>query len=376
MLRNTFLGILILSLTNTFGQITINSADLPAGGDHILTSVALTAGTADLSIAGANANWDFSTLTPSFQRYEIFDAAGTYSGYYNALYSPFTGLPTTYGKLNFTASLLPLPGITVSSAYDFFKKSTTNLKQVGLAYTLNDSLPLPFEFNVPDVVYNFPLDYLDADTCNFQYKPHHLIPTGTLPFYYGGTGQRINEVDGWGTLTTPFGSFNTLRVKSTITQTDTLFLDSTIGGFATPRPMRIEYKWLSVGTKVPVLQIEENIIAGAPVVTNVTYLDSLRSQVPYIGIAELSSASGLRLYPNPATENFMIEFNLLSAAKVNIQVLNTLGQTVSLIEQRSLSAGNQKVAIDVKSLGISPGIYFVKLENDGKPVILKMVIEK
>ncbi|MDF2437880.1 MAG: hypothetical protein K0Q95_2256 [Bacteroidota bacterium] len=373
MFKNTLGAALLLSCTCSFSQITITTFDLPAGGDHILTSVALTAGTADLSLTGPNTTWDFSTLIPSFQRYEIFDAAGSYSGYYNALYNPFTGIPTTYGKVNFTASLIPIPGLTVSAAYDFFKKSTTNLKQVGLAYTLNDSLPLPFEYNVPDVVYNFPLNYQDADTCNFQYKPHHLIPTGTLPFYYGGTGTRFNEVDGWGMLTTPFGSFNTLRVKSTIMQTDTLYLDSTIGGFATPRPLRIEYKWLAVGKKVPVLQIEENIIGGAPVVTNVTYLDSLRSQVPYVGISELEAATDLQLYPNPASEKATLEFSLNKAAKVKISILNILGQTASSVSSQDFPIGKHTVSLNVGSL--EAGIYFVSMESGTRREVRKLVIQ-
>jgi hypothetical protein len=245
-----------------------------------------------------------------------------------------------------------------------------------LAYTLNDSLPLPFEYNLPDFVYNFPLSYLNTDSCDFQYKPHHLIPTGTLPFYYGGVGKRINEVDGWGTLITPFGSFQTLRIRSTIMQTDTLYLDSTIGGFSTPRPTRIEYKWLAAGKKIPVLQIDENIILGAPVVSNVTYIDSLRSTVPYVGIVESSSSNELNVYPNPACEQLTIDFNQQSSAKVNIRLLNMLGQKVAQIEKGNFSAGKQSISVNLQSLGLEQGIYFLNFESESSREIKKLVITK
>jgi hypothetical protein len=372
MLKNYFLAFLFTIHLASFAQLTINSPDLPNGGEEIMTSVALTT-SEDPALTGAGYTWDFSSLTPSLQRYEIFDAAGTYTGYYNALYSPFTGVPTTYGKVNFTASLLPIPGMTVTMAYDFFRKSTTSLKQVGLAYTLNDSLPLPFEYTQADYVYNFPVNYGNVDSCNFKYSPHHIIPAGTLPFYYGGTGKRSNEVDGWGTLTTPYGSYPTLRIKSTVTQTDTIFLDSVTGGILFPRPTKIEYKWLTPGAKVPLLQIDENIVFGAPQVTSIIYIDSLRPEVPYIGVNEISSSAEFKVFPNPAAEVINLQYSLPVSGKVSINLFNSFGQLISVVADGIVMAGKQIISLDTKMLGLKAGVYFICFDS-GKTIQVKKIV--
>jgi hypothetical protein len=373
MLKNYFLAFLFTLSLTSFAQLTINSSDLPNGGEHILTSVAVLT-SEDPTLTGPGYTWDFTSLTPSLQRYEIFDAAGTYTGYYNALYSPFTGVPTTYGKVNFTASLLPIPGMTVTMAYDFFKKSSTSLKQVGLAYTLNDSLPLPFEYTQADYVYNFPVNYGNVDSCNFKYSPHHIIPAGTLPFYYGGTGKRINEVDGWGTLTTPYGSYPTLRIKSTVTQTDTVFLDSVTGGIALPRPVKIEYKWLTPGAKVPLLQIDANILFGASQITSIIYIDSLRSEVPYIGINEISASSEFTVFPNPATEVINVQYTMAVSGKAGINIYNSLGQLISVVADGVFLTGKQTISLNTKALGLKAGVYFISFESGKTREVKKVVV--
>ena len=73
--------------------------------------------------------------------------------------------------------------------------------------------------------------------------------------YYGQSGHRVNLVDGWGTLITPFGTFQTLRVISTIDAIDTVYNTSLSAGTNIPRPLKYEFKWLATGKKIPVLNL-------------------------------------------------------------------------------------------------------------------------
>jgi hypothetical protein len=379
MLKKCFIGYALLSAGFTFGQITLTSVDLPNGGENILTSVTNTLGSSDPALTGANYSWNFSDLAPAFQRPEVFAPQGSYAGsYLNQLYGPMpvVGVPTTYGKDNFTIGLLPVPGFAISSAYDYFKKSSASLKQVGLSYSINDSLPLPFEYTLSDIVYKFPMQYGNSDSCTFKFGPHHFVPSGTMPFYYGGTGKRVNEIDGWGTLVTPFGSFSTLRVKSVITQTDTLFLDSATGGILIPLPQRIEYKWFASGMVVPVLQIDENITGGMPQVTNITYPDSTRAGVPYIGIIEKEAINEFSIYPNPSSSVVSINFNLSAPSFVNITLLNSIGQLNTVIAGKHFAEGKQKLSINVNELNLAPGVYFVNFEYNNGRSIKKLVVTK
>jgi hypothetical protein len=374
MFKYYFFACFFLTAALLPAQITLSSADLPSGGESILTSVATTVAPADPSLTGANYTWDFSSLTPNFQRAELFAAQSTYTGYYNQLYGniPFISVPSTYGKDNFTLGLLPVPGFNVSSAYDFYKKTSSVLKKVGFAYTINDSLPLPFEYTQSDFVYKFPVAYMNTDSCNFKFEPHHVAASvvGALPFYYSGEGKRINTVDGWGTLITPFGSFSTLRIKSIVTETDSMNFSGT--GFTVPVPTRTEYKWLAAGKKVPVLQVDES----AGIVTNVTYLDSLRPGIPYIGIAELNTATEFSVFPNPASSDLVIQFTLSSSSKIRISILNTIGQTVGVVTKEHFGEGRKMVTVNLNEMNIAPGIYFVNLESNGVRSVKKIIVAK
>src|SRR6185369_9997600 len=94
--------------------------------------------------------------------------------------------------------------------------------------------------------------------------------------YYRKQQTRTNEVDGWGTLITPFGTFNTLRVKSTLNITDSIYLDTLGFGLTIPRQTIVEYKWLAPGKKIPVLEVDITlaIFGGTFTVDRVNWQDN------------------------------------------------------------------------------------------------------
>lgn len=349
-----------------FGQITLHSTDFPNAGDSVLTSLANDIGTADQTLTGANYNWDFSFLTPSLQRYEKFDSPFTFTTPFNILFSV---LNTTYGRDNYTITSIPVPGITFDAAYDFYKKSSGSLRQNGAGYTIS-GIPLPFLYNNADTVYRFPIDYLNTDSCNYKFA----LPTiGVLPFYYGQTGHRVNVVDGWGTITTPYGTFSALRLKSTISAIDTVYIDTLGFGFNIPRPLAIEYKWLAAGMKVPVLQINTSVFGATETITQVTYIDSVRSSVPQVGIAENTNNTNLIVYPNPAQNDLHVQYSLAVASLVKVSLTNVLGQMVVSMAVNS-AAGKTDLTVDTR--GLQAGIYFVNLEGSNFFEVKKIVVEK
>jgi hypothetical protein len=90
---------------------------------------------------------------------------------------------------------------------------------------------------------------------------------------YGSKGYRITEVDGWGSVTTPFGTFDALRVVSYIYATDTINVAGT--GFAVPNNRR-EYRWLSNDDRAPIVQVTGSEVFGSFVPTQTVYRDSWR----------------------------------------------------------------------------------------------------
>jgi hypothetical protein len=119
-------------------------------------------------------------------------------------------------------------------------------------------------------VYRFPIQYGNTDTDNSSYS----ITVPSL-LYQENALERTNEVDGWGSLVTPFGNYsNVLRMKTKLVSNDSIALLGT----GLPRTIRTtrELKWFDTTQKVPVVQVTQNNINGNWVTTNVVYLDAQR----------------------------------------------------------------------------------------------------
>jgi hypothetical protein len=94
-----------------------------------------------------------------------------------------------------------------------------------------------------------------------------------------------------------------------------------------------------------------------------------------IGFNELhSSISSLNFYPSPASTNATIDVVLHDNAKMEIVILNSVGQTVYSTSVAGVAGGNK---VDVNLSNLNSGLYFyqVKVANS-KSVTKKFVIEK
>ncbi|HEY0030098.1 MAG TPA: T9SS type A sorting domain-containing protein [Bacteroidia bacterium] len=359
-----FLG--LFGATALSAQITITSADMPNAGDSVLLSVSNSIGSIDPMLTDSAYTWDYSTLVPTLQRYEKFDSPLTFTVPFNIIFNPVN---TSYGNVNNLLTSLPIPGITLDEAYDFMKESSSSFKQVGAGYTINGT-PLPFMYSASDVLYKFPMNYLDTDSCDYKFG----LPIPTLG-YYGQSGHRVNVVDGWGTLITPFGTFNTLRVKSTVAAVDTI----NAFGFGTniSRPLRYEYKWLANGKQIPVLQIDASDVGGVVTVTNVQYIDSVISGVPQLGLADNEGNNlNVIVYPNPVIDNTTLHYSLPSKMQVKISIADVVGRRMAIVADEMQNSGTYQKQIAVSELGLTQGIYFLILETDTGTAVQQIVITK
>jgi hypothetical protein len=248
--------------------ISVNQNDFATANTQVILSNAspVSQTTNGLASTGPNSIWNYSNLIPTGQ--DTLTFASPSSTAYFLLNNPFVSTFANKGVF----ALPSIPSVpTISDVTDFYKKSSTDLRQVGLGVTLT-GIPIPTFYNPVDKLYEFPLNYNDADSAPAQFN----ISIPSLG-YYGAKIKRKNIVDGWGSLTTPFGTFQTLRVKSEVKRIDSLKLDTLLPfGFSFPRPILYEYKWIAKNLKHPVLQINTNIIAGTEVIVSIQYQDSLR----------------------------------------------------------------------------------------------------
>ena len=79
-------------------------------------------------------------------------------------------------------------------------------------------------------------------------------------------------------------------------------------------------------------------------------------------------------YPNPFNPSTKIEFNIPETGLTKLTIFNTLGQTVQVLVDEIRNAGTHSVTFDASSF--SSGVYFYRLEFDGKSITNKMILLK
>lgn len=84
--------------------------------------------------------------------------------------------------------------------------------------------------------------------------------------------------------------------------------------------------------------------------------------------------SNLNVYPNPATTNTYVTFDLKENLKTSVKIYSLTGKLVEVIDLGFKSAGNHKVRIDATRLNI--GTYIVSLETGTQKDVAKLIVTK
>lgn len=343
-----------------FSQITITNADMPDPGDSIRVSYALSLGSADPALTDTNYVWDFSFLTPSAQeRIE----------YITPTAFPFNFL-SDVAVTNYSPDSLPGIGPIPSNFVDYYKSSGSSFRQVGTTFDFGAVLPFsaPIIYSAADYVYRFPVGYGNVDSCDASYS-------FTIPGigFIGQDRHRVNVVDGWGTLVTPLDTYQVVRIRSVVDAVDTVSLDtSSQTGYTIARPREIQYKWMALGMKIPVLEVDCQVILNAEVVTNIQYQDTLRDSLFQVSIANMNpDAPRVSVYPNPAGENVNIHYSQNGNGPVGVTLMDLNGKVItSEVNKSANSSGIMQ--LDVSAL--NAGIYLISVVSESGITTSKIVV--
>lgn len=265
---------LLLTLSTTLlasAQITIDQGDMPHAGDELLRTTAANNPFLNYNATGPAHVWDFGGLVAGAQNEQEFFSVNSTNVIYALAYADVF---FNSNRANHATDGVDIPFsdlLQIEDPYTFFYRSGSTYKKVGYGADLA-GIPIPITLSQHDVIYELPLNYGNTSTSASSYQ----ISVPNLA-HYGYQQTRTNTVDGWGVITTPAGSFDVLRVKTTIAGRDTINVDTLSLGFAIERPLLTEYKWLAHGYRVPILQITTNRILGLEVITEVTYYDEPRT---------------------------------------------------------------------------------------------------
>jgi hypothetical protein len=350
----------------------ITESDMPSAGDTMRFSVAASAPAIEAGPGGTGTTWDFSDLQSASQFVDEFVSVSSTPFTYVAVFGlPFSGSYCDMARLDnsaFQIPEIPLINLTVEDVYNFYKSESDAFEQRGFGASLN-GFPIPIAYSTGDVLVPLPLNPSTVQSGAYSFNAN--IPTIG---YYGRDAVRNNSVDGTGTLVLPMGSYETIRLRSELVYTDSVALDALGFGFQLPELTEIRYKWMAPGYGWPLLEITTltDPFLGMETTSRVVYRDAIQTPDPE-GISKLNLDSRLVVYPNPASEVLMLNFNLYAPVKGTISVMNAMGQELRTIS-REFIAGNNLEVIPLSGMQLSAGNYFIKISNENGQFDLKPFI--
>jgi hypothetical protein len=364
MFRNLFFIIVSLSVAfNLQAQIVITSDDMPVPGDTIRKSFTTFLDGIDYQPGGPDQTWLFDELTVISQQVDTFltveDTPGIYQIFFNNqfIYPDYNANVAL--KL---AQFSGIPGLTLADSYQFLIINDDEYREVGYGVSI-EGVQIPVQLQEIDTIYRFPLEYGNIDSAHSLLE----IDIPNLGFLMVSKFRR-NTVDGWGTLTTPFGEFETLRMKTEIMEYDSLFSDSLGIGFPVIRNI-IEYKWFANGYHEPLLVVSEE-----PFLITATYIDSVRTS--FVSVSEVKKNKfNFTVYPNPCKSHFTVDYELKNDAEVKLSVCSVYGCELIRLNLGRQEQGYYKQVIYLTETGVPAGIYFVRLMVDNIPYARKIIAD-
>jgi len=279
--------------------------------------------------AGANQNWNIN-------------AGGS------AITNPntFVAPSSTPQASNFTTSNV---ANTIGGIYTYYTANSTKLIYNG-SHDPNTSLLLVY--SNPEDQMQYPFTYGNSFSDTYQ-----------VTFVNGGNtylrkGTTTVTADGYGTLTTPAGTFsNVLRVHYVSNYTDS----SQFGTFPSSTD---EYRWYMEWNHFPIATVGANTFNGQPFGSYTRYRENVNS------IYE-SQLSDFSIYPNPVKENLQISFSN-EENHFTVQLIDISGKII-LNKDFTSSSDIKQENINISEL--SRGIYTLKVTSGTAVEVKKIIVQ-
>jgi len=288
--------IMLLFVFQLQAQTIYQSTDFAQVGEAYLVSNSSTGiQTFDFEQTGVNYTWDYSTLPVSTQEGISYEDPNN-SGYKTTwclsngyVFNCNTEFNNTFNLAIQLSEGIQIQdyGITNMVAHSYASTTFLENRMLGGSIAIEGiSIPVTVDYTDPDVVYEFPITYNDTYT-NVGNLEIDLNDLG-VPISYSSEIERTNDVEGWGSVITPYQTYtDVLKMKTTIVQNDTIVTQAET--IPTTRTT-VSYKWFDPNYGMPVLEVAGEEISGVFVPTMISYIDEEQCLEPmalfsYIPIA-------------------------------------------------------------------------------------------
>lgn len=346
-----FTALLALPLS-AFSQISIDVSDMPQVGDVVSRKADTMTVLAGPGNAGANQTWDF-TQTSSY----IIDEN-------TSIVAPSS---TPYAS-SFPSANLAMTNDNAS--YLFFDQNASSQTAVGLA---GDVLGTGTPINAPmiggDLIHNFPRTY--GSNFSDSYTVDVTVDASSInaalnQIRFKRVVNAKDSTDAWGQLTTPVGTYNSLRAKRTEYSTDSIWVKPVFPPtwtlYQNTKDTTETYQWYAKGGKLAIAEMTFDSL-GAPK----KYTWSL--EAPIWGLDELTANTVFDVYPNPVQNEVNIAFHA-----------NEIGEkaTFTLMDQSGRIIRNEEWALTsnkqtVNCSDLTNGVYFIQVKTGKSQALSRFV---
>jgi hypothetical protein len=338
--------------------ISLTNANMPGSGDTLRYTNVSTTSLPAYQATGANFTWDFTQVASTTEGIRSFKASS------QTPYFFFFFGTQEYGEL--ISNSINLGVITLNDYYNFYKKQSSPAAYIadGAGMTLS-MVPVPAYYTDKDELYKFPMTYPQYDSTTFKFT---TPTTSLIPVRYSKAGYRVTVVDGYGTVKTPYGTENCIRLVTTQYSRDTI--RATLGTFTLP-PVGIpnfvrSYQWLTLNSKIPYMEVTGNLVGNNFTITQARYrgYDMSKNPPKDTQVPEQMDLSGMRMFPNPAASQLFVTLN-----------------TPSTLAVYDLNGRLVKAAMDVAVSGVYPldvadleqGLYVLKVTEGNRSEMIKFI---
>jgi hypothetical protein len=309
-MRKQLLALSLVGLAGTAGaQVTITDLDQP-GILEVFQQAYDTTGTQNEGAAGPSITYSFGSLLNQGQDSLTFT---------NSQWTPYD---TSYPGANIAIVQ------NAGEAYIYALMNSSVLEVHGQAADPFGNGVIPLTFTNPETQMIFPAAYGSsfADTAG-----------GVNQFYLGydpGIGFTIDSViihttitknsdfDGWGSLTSPLGTFNVLRQNTYRKQVDTIDIFAfgmwTYEAFTQVDSLR-NYTYWANGIGYPVVELTDQDDLGS--ITDASWLVSM----PAVTGIPVNETTTIVAYPNPVSDIFTVE---TAMEEGSIEIIDMTGRVV------------------------------------------------
>lgn len=268
-------------------------------------------------------------------------------------YAVTTGAPSASSFP--TATLIQRTGLTNAGGVTYHRVNTSEWAILGDV----DSTGVVSVDPDPTSVFKYPF------TINSTFKDTFYLQD---PDFGDITAKTTVLGDAWGTVQTPLGSFNSLRVKRIST--------ASLSFFGVPVDIEVTAtEWWTGQHSAPVLSHNRTIVISAliPGTGRDTSYDGTILTAQTVGNQEIETNYIAKAFPSPANTSMTLDVEIPTISKVAALIISSNGQTMRTRNFGDLQAGKQQVSFDVSDL--PSGSYQVILMSDkGKLGTQKIVV--